>query len=172
MDILFYLLLIGFAVVAEPRFDDDYDYDYDYGYEPFEDPWANDPASRYEPEDQTPTGKMTTATEVRPILDLTRPQWIALREYNEQDILYFTHLVAWRCGLHEVRFQINDWWEETLYMEPCHLDEESPNAIKAVDAQPFLSFTQDTITTVKVWLVYDDLGTDEMTFEREAILMQ
>ena len=123
-------------------------------------------------ETDPPTGKMTTALEVRAILSVTKPQWIAVREYDGQDLLYFTNLLAWRCGLLEVRYSIDGAPLETLPMEPCYLDEATPNAIKSEGIMPYVGLGLGTVRTVHVELVYDDLGTDSADYTRPDILMR
>jgi len=73
----------------------------------------------------------TTAAEVRPILEATKPNWIAVRNYEGQDWLYFTQILSWRCGLSDVWFSVNGAPEERLDMEACHEDTNVPAHLSA-----------------------------------------
>lgn len=125
------------------------------------------------PEDQTPTGKFTTAGEVRMILDMTKPQWIAIRPYEGQDLLYFTQLASWRCGLWDVHYGVNGAPPETPFdLEPCHDDSPTPNAMTQIeDFLPYITFPLDSLEQVEVRVTYDDGSTDTATYERSAVLM-
>ncbi len=125
------------------------------------------------PEDQTPTGQFTTATEVKPILSMTQANWVAVRDFNGQDLLYFTHLLAWRCGLWDIQFGVNGApADQTFAMEPCNIDTAQPNALADVENYlPYLTFPQGSIESVTVTLTYDDGTTETATFERQAILI-
>ena len=112
----------------------------------------------------------TTADEVRPILEATKSNWVAVREYEGQDLLYFTHLLAWRCGLDRIHFALNGGSERQFEAEPCYEGESQPNAIKVEDKLPYLSFELGTIETVTVRLVYDDGQEATGAYERASIM--
>lgn len=122
-------------------------------------------------EPQTPTGRFTTATEVRPILNATRGNWILVREFNGKDLLYVTHLWAWRCGLAEIRIGINGNQPAVWPMPDCHLDLPSPGAITEGDGLPYGEFALGTIAMIEVELIYDDLATDSAKFNRNGMLL-
>ena len=122
-------------------------------------------------EPQTPTGKFTTAIEVKPILAATQGNWVALRDYDGQDLLYFTHLLAWRCGLLQINWAVNDGPLQPWPMPACHEGTATPNAITAEDGLPFIALPQGSVSSVSVELVFDDLTRDEVRFERGRILM-
>lgn len=129
------------------------------------------PTAAREPEDQTPTGKFTTAGEVKPILGMTKANWVAVRNYEGQDLLYFTHLMSWRCGIWDVKYGINGADPTEIFeMEPCYDDTATPNNMLMPDGQlPFLAFEENSIESISVELTYDDGTSDVASFERAAI---
>lgn len=127
--------------------------------------------SGFQAEDQTPTGKFTTATEVKPILGMTRANWVAVREYDGQDLIYFTHLLAWRCGLHEIRYAINDGPMQVWDMPPCLDQTNTPNAIDPDLGLPYIDRPLGGVTALRIELLYDDMTTDKAVFQRKEILM-
>ena len=114
--------------------------------------------------------QFTTAAEVKPILDATKAKWVSVREYDGKDLLYFTHLMAWRCGIDEIHYAVNGGAESAWKGEACYDGEAQPNAIKATDVLPFVTFPLGSVSSVTVRLVYDDGETDSATYQRGAIL--
>ena len=109
----------------------------------------------------------TTQAEVQPILEMTRANWVAVGTQGGADLLYFTHLLAWRCGVAEIRYGLNgDAPEKVLAMEPCHHDSNTPNAIRDL---PFVTYPPGSIEEVTVELVYPDGATQRENFARAAI---
>lgn len=117
-------------------------------------------------EPQLPSGQFTTAVEVKPILEMTRGDWISVREFNGQDLLYVTHLWAWRCGLVELKLGINGNPPEVWPLPECHLDQGAPNGITEADGLPYRSFDPGSIALVEVQITYDDLTTQQVMFNR------
>lgn len=118
-----------------------------------------------------PAQNFTTAAEVKMILDATKPQWIAVREWEGQDLIYFTNLLSWRCGLTSVSFSVNGEPAEQLVMEPCYEDTATPNALQATDILPYVTRPLGSVQTVTVSVTYDDDTPDEASYERKAVLM-
>lgn len=125
------------------------------------------------PEEQIPTGKFTTATEVRPILGMTKSNWVAVRDYEGQDLVYFTHLLSWRCGLWDIRYGLNGAPATQVFpMEPCHADTASPNAMTDVaNFLPYETFPSGHVTSIYVEIVMDDGTTDFAQFDRNEVLI-
>jgi hypothetical protein len=114
----------------------------------------------------------TTAAEVKPILSATKPQWIAVREYDGKDLLYFTNLLAWRCGVETVSYGLNGAAPDVpLVIEPCYDTEAQPNALKMDQGvMPFVSHDLASIQTVTVLVTFDDGSIETGEYVRAAVM--
>ncbi|MEO5615906.1 MAG: hypothetical protein ABIR04_13420 [Cypionkella sp.] len=113
----------------------------------------------------------TTAAEIKPILDATRANWIAVREFDGRDLLYFTQLLSWRCGLSEIRYGLNGAAPDTVWaMEPCYDTEPQPNALKMEGAEIFLTAPLGSIQTISISVIYDDGTAASADFNRAAVM--
>jgi len=130
------------------------------------------PASpAYVAEPQVPSGRFTTAVEVKPILTATKNVWVAVREYDGKDLVYVTQILSWRCGLVGMSLSINGGTPEIWDLPPCHEDTAAPNAIMPEDGLPYRAYPLGSVQTVTIGLTYDDLTTDAATYQRSQILM-
>lgn len=116
--------------------------------------------------------QMVDAAQIRPILDMTKGQWVAVREYNGQDLIYFTHLLAWRCGLDKIQYGINSTKaDQNWTFVPCDADAAAPSALDP-EQKVYTGFELNSIQSVTVLITYDDGKTDTVTYQREAIKIQ
>ncbi len=122
-------------------------------------------------EPQTPTGRFTTATEVKSILNATKGAWIAVREFDGKDLVYVTHLWSWRCGLLEIKIGINGNDPEVWPMPKCRLELPAPTTLWDSDGLPYREFALGSIAMIEVQLAYDDLSTDSAKFSRQGVLI-
>lgn len=132
------------------------------------------PLAERQPEPQVPSGRFTTAVEIRPILTATKASWIAIRDYDGQDLVYFTQLLSWRCGLWEIRYGLNGAPPtQSLPLEPCHDETASPNALVGDMSEfpIFLSAEAGSVQSVEVEIIYDDGTSDAAVFARQMVLM-
>ncbi len=116
-------------------------------------------------------GRFTTAREVRPILSATRDNWVALRSARGKDILYFTQLEAWRCGLDSIRYSVNGGPMKPYRAEACHEGSGEPNALTDPGHRPWIEFPAGSVKSVAVEITYDDGQKDSARYSRRDILM-
>jgi hypothetical protein len=94
----------------------------------------------------------------RKILDMTATGWLSFREFNGL-LLYYTHLMSYRCAIREVRVGIDSAVpDKVLKMPPC--DPRDPSAIPH-DSQPYLKLAPAT-KSVSVELTYRDGSVSEI----------
>lgn len=111
-----------------------------------------------------------TAEEVRPILNQIKGSWVSVRRYDGQDLLYFTNMLIYRCGLNRIAYSINGGPVQEYVPEPCHEGTATPFALTGEGGHlPYLAFPEGSIETVMVQLLYDDGGKDAVVFERAQV---
>lgn len=132
---------------------------------------GDDLTAARDPEPQVPTGQFTTALEVRPILGMTKNNWVGVREYDGQDLVYFSHLLAWRCGLWDIRYGINGAPAETIVgMEPCNEEFAQPNVMLDIENfPPYAIFPLQSVESIYIEIVFDDGTTDFAQFDRSEV---
>ena len=95
------------------------------------------------------------AGQEKSILPMIKANWIAFRNYDGRQFVYFTLLQSYRCGLKEVRFSLdNDGLGEFFPLPPC--DPERPNAIDAEQWPPYITMPLGTANWAVVQLVFAD----------------
>ncbi|MGJ8544932.1 MAG: hypothetical protein ACSHWZ_05770 [Sulfitobacter sp.] len=122
-------------------------------------------------EPQQPTGKFTTAAEVKPIMGATKGNWVAVREYDGADLVYVTHIWSWRCGMAAMAVSVNDGPLQDWPLPECHLEYATPAAILDEDGLPFRSYPLGSVQKLTVQIIYDDLSGEVATFERGNVLI-
>ncbi len=106
--------------------------------------------------------------QVKPILAMTEGNWVAVREFDGKDLLYFTHLEVYRCALEQVRYVLNTGKPEVWKQDNC----ETEQMFSPIDPErlPYVEYPLNSIQTVKVELTYKDGDVVVATFERAAIM--
>lgn len=51
--------------------------------------------------------RVPTVPFVKKVLISTKGRWISFRNYSGQQLIYFTHLLSWKCGISELHYSIN-----------------------------------------------------------------
>jgi hypothetical protein len=108
--------------------------------------------------------------QIRMILNATKDQWVAVREYDNRDLVYFTQLLTWRCGLSGISYRLNNEAQERPWdIGTC--DASNPNAIPD-DLKIYLSLPIFSVGTITVTVTYADGAKESVTYTRKAIQIQ
>jgi hypothetical protein len=87
------------------------------------------------------------------ILDQFWTSWIAFDASGNHGLVYFTHMLSYRCAIKEVRYGFNDGsLDRAIDMPPC--DDKDPYAIPA-DYLPYLKVA-DVVASMSVQITYAD----------------
>ncbi|MFN3145762.1 MAG: hypothetical protein ACE368_11165 [Paracoccaceae bacterium] len=108
--------------------------------------------------------------QARMILDMTRDNWVAVRDWDGQDLLYFTHLESYRCNIAAVDIAVNGQKATRWGLAPC----DTPGALFAPlpsEHLPYASYPQGSIAHVVVRLTWPDGTAAWAAFSRDQIEM-
>ena len=106
------------------------------------------------------------------ILELTKANWIGVREWDGQDLLYFTHLQVYRCAMDQIRYFVNVGKPRVREMEPCYDDLPTPYIMKAPEGHlPYDRHELNSIQTITVEITLKDGSVLKETFERGQVMI-
>lgn len=87
------------------------------------------------------------------VLDMTRGSWAYFRDYNSRQLVYFTHLEAYKCGIAAVRYSLNsDALDKSWTLQPC--DPKKPHNITT--DKPYIALPLGTAKSITVQLTFND----------------
>ena len=115
-----------------------------------------------------PPTDFTTPEGAAYIHQAIKDQILSFKEEGEQDYIYFTAILGWRCGVQELYYGLNDELPVNRFpMEPCNRDLRQPNTSKFRDlTYPFfITVPKGTAQKVKLRVIYED--GNSATFESE-----
>jgi len=97
--------------------------------------------------------------QVKQILNLTKNSWVAFRDFNGKQLVYFTHLESYTCGIKQVRYSINsDALDKTWKLQPCN--PKNPNAITKDNI--YLTLPLGTAKSIAVQVTFADGSISEV----------
>jgi len=86
----------------------------------------------------------------RKALDMTRNGWLSFRDYDGKVLLYFTHLVSYRCAIDKIAYGLDGDATSTFPVEACN-----PRNPNEVDGKTYIEVPAAT-RYATVQLVYKD----------------
>lgn len=92
-------------------------------------------------------------------LDLTKNGWISYRDYDGRLLVYFTHLISYRCAVKEVRYTIDN--EEAWKEFPIPACDADKPFVVPTDSKTYLSIPKGT-KYMMVQVTYQDGSKSEL----------
>jgi hypothetical protein len=87
------------------------------------------------------------------LLDLTQGNWAYFRDFNGGQLIYFTHLEVYRCGIETVSYSLNsEALDREWELQPC--DRAKPDEVTT--DRRYISLPLSTAHMVAVRLTYTD----------------
>ncbi len=97
--------------------------------------------------------------QIKQVLNMTKNSWVSFRDYDGKQLIYFTHLESYTCGIEQVRYSINsDALDQTWQLQPC--DPKEP--LKITKDKIYLTMPLGTAKSIAVKLTFTDGSESEV----------
>ena len=119
-------------------------------------------------------GDLTQAPGAAMIHQAIKAQMISFKQEGDVDFVYFTNLLAWRCGVSQILVGLNGAAPAIPYpMEPCYRDLREPNTLKMERPEfpIYLKMPAGSAQTMTIRIVYEDGTTADFLVERAKNLI-
>ena len=91
--------------------------------------------------------------QMKQILNMTQNNWVSFRDFNGKQLIYFTHLEAYTCGIKEVRYSINsDDLDKVWELQAC----DSKNPMAVTKDIIYLTMPLGTAKSITVQVIFTD----------------
>jgi len=101
----------------------------------------------------TATAQGMPPEQIKQILDVTKTSWVSFRDWQGQQLIYFTHLEAWKCGIDYVFYGLNGGPLDQIWeLDACNPD--NPNAV--LKDKPYIELPAGSTQSISVQLIYPD----------------
>ena len=91
--------------------------------------------------------------QMKQVLNMTQSNWVSFRDFNGKQLIYFTHLESYTCGIKEVRYSINsDDLDKVWELQPC--DTKNPMAVTKDII--YLAMPRGTAKSIAVQVTFAD----------------
>lgn len=91
--------------------------------------------------------------QMKQMLNMTQSSWLSFRDFNAKQLLYFTHLEMYTCGIKEVRYSINNDKLDKIYpLQKC--DPKAPMSM--TKEKPYLTFELNRVKEVVLEVTFID----------------
>ncbi|MBN9671453.1 hypothetical protein [Roseibium aggregatum] len=91
--------------------------------------------------------------QIKNILDLTKTSWVSFRDWQGQELIYFTHLESWKCGIDYVFYGLNGGpLDQEWQLDEC--DPNNPNVV--LKEKPYIALPLGSAQSISVQLIFKD----------------
>jgi hypothetical protein len=92
-----------------------------------------------------------------------QPNWVSFRNYNGRQLIYFTILEAYKCGIRKVAYSINsEALDQEWLLQPCNPKKQQD----VTTNKPYLSLPLGTAKFIAVQLTFNDKSRSPVVHKR------